>query len=456
MNILPILEELNNTKGAGSAKRKIKILQNNKENQDLKSFFFWCLDPNINFWQTKIKKYDYSEKIAPITLAEAINKTKILRDRTITGNKAIEYLSKINASLSKDDQNVFNRIIARKPGCGVNSSTANKVWPDLIYSPAYMRCKGFDEKIVKKWGDVAMYSQVKSDGMFLNCILHEKEFETRSGEKIDLRNENIDKGKRLLYNKLNISFGNPVLHGEITCWKDGKPIERSKSNGIINHLKQGGVLPSDIELVIDVWDVIPYNNFINKIPCHIPYSSRFESLYHAIKELHYKMPCNSVFKLIETKKVFSIAEAKLHFLECVTKSLEGTVLKNENGIWKSYDSPDQLKMKNEFSFELRIIGFKEGKGKFASTFGSIEAISEDGLLETSISGMTDAIRKKLNSDRDHYINKIVEVEAGGLFKNDDGSYGVMHPRFLEVRDDKTEADTLERIIQQEYDSIHGE
>lgn len=461
MSILPILNELKTTTGIGSAKRKIQILKSNKENQDLKDFFFYALDPSINFGQSKIKKDSQStEKIEQIELSEALRLIKdTLVSRKKTGNSAIRFLSKIYNSLNDDDKNILERVIARKPDVGMNAASINKVWPNLIYKSGYMRCLGYSNKAVKNWNWSDVYSQLKCDGLFLNIILDEQDFETRSGEKIDLKNKDIDTCKKFLYNELNRYVENPVLHGEIVCWKHGDPIERSRSNGIINSIKQGSRIPDDVKIVIEVWDVIPYNNFINKTPYKMPYSVRLSTLRDAINSLQMSEIQDTIengfFDLVETKRVHSVAEAKRHFVDCLADGLEGTVLKNGQGVWKSHTSPNQLKMKNEFSFELKITGFKDGNGKFASTFGSIEAKSEDSLLTTFISGINDKERKHINDNRDFFIGKIVEVKAKGIFKNDDGTYSLMHPNFVEIRDDKSEADTLERIIQQEKDSLNA-
>lgn len=454
MSIFTILNELKATTGVGSAKRKIQILKNNKENQELKDFFYYCLDPSINFGQSKIKKDSQPAGMTErIELSEAlrlINDTLVSRNKT--GNSAIRFLSKIYNSLSDDNKNILEKVIARKPDIGMNAASINKVWPNLIYKSGYMRCKSYSDAAVKNFDWNNVFSQLKADGLFLNIPLHKNELETRSGEQIDLRNEDITYAKGFLYGFLNEHFENPTLHGEIICYKNGKPVERSVSNGIINSVKQGGEVPHGVTLKISVWDVIEYESFINKTPFKVPYRERFKKLVDVISQLQ-KSTDNTAIDIIQSKKVHSKKEAKSHFLECIKSGLEGTVLKSGKGIWKNHSSPSQLKMKNEFSFEMRITGFKIGNGKFANTFGSIKAESEDSLLTTFISGINDKERKCINDNRDFFIGKIIEVKASGLFKNEDGTYSPMHPRYVEIRYDKSDADTLEKIIQQERDSI---
>jgi hypothetical protein len=43
------------------------------------------------------------------------------------------------------------------------------------------------------------------------------------------------------------------------------------------------------------------------------------------------------------------------------------------------------------------------------------------------------------------MGKIVKVKCNGLSKDKDGNYSLLYPAFMEIRDDKTEADSLETI-----------
>jgi hypothetical protein len=43
------------------------------------------------------------------------------------------------------------------------------------------------------------------------------------------------------------------------------------------------------------------------------------------------------------------------------------------------------------------------------------------------------------------MGKIVVVKCSGISKDREGNYALLHPVFKEIRDDKTEADSLDRI-----------
>ncbi|MCP4341324.1 MAG: hypothetical protein GY799_21165 [Desulfobulbaceae bacterium] len=466
VKVLTILKDLKAQTGKGSAGRKMEILEREKDNQDLKDFFYWALEPGINYWQKKIQ-WDWSDEVnqaMPIAgianfhdaMGEVISN---LSTRAYTGNEAKYLLYMYCFDLTPEDQELMNRIITRKPDVGFNVSTVNKVWPKLVYDPAYMRCDGYSPKRVADWDfeNDWTVSQVKADGMFVNIfhaeISGELCFQTRSGEDLDKVAASLPHSQKAALAMISGVLGifNPVLHGELVVWKDGVMMERSKSNGIINKVKLGGEWPEGTELRISLWDAIPGECWREHLVDETPYRQRFEILEMAIRDFSN----GSGVELIEYRFVRSAMEAQQHFIECLQRGLEGTVLKHGRGLWKYHTSPNQLKLKNKFRFEMRVTGFTKGEGKFAKTFGSMIIESQCGELVSAISGMTDKVRNYIHEHREEFLNSVVEVEANGLFINDDDSYGLMHPRFKEHRADRLLADTLERIIQQEQDAILG-
>ena len=53
---------------------------------------------------------------------------------------------------------------------------------------------------------------------------------------------------------------------------------------------------------------------------------------------------------------------------------------------------------------------KKGEGKFADTLGSIVCQSEDGELQTNVSGFSDKVRNEIWENREKYIDTIVTVK----------------------------------------------
>jgi len=113
--------------------------------------------------------------------------------------------------------------------------------------------------------------------------------------------------------------------------------------------------------------------------------------------------------------------------------IEGYVLKDGNLLnWR--------KVKPEETYDLIIIGFTEAEpgSKWDGLIGSVILADSTGKEVARSSGMSDAVRVDMTHRRDEYVNKLCEVAAQGR----GSAGGLMHPRFVRMRDDKSEVDTL--------------
>jgi len=70
------------------------------------------------------------------------------------------------------------------------------------------------------------------------------------------------------------------------------------------------------------------------------------------------------------------------------------------------------------------------------------------MIRGRTSGFSDAQLADFNNRREEMIGKIITVQCNDLTKGRSNEhYALSHPRFIEVRDDKTETDTLERALE---------
>ena len=184
---------------------------------------------------------------------------------------------------------------------------------------------------------------------------------------------------------------------------------------------------------------MPVENAVAGGKYEVPYRER----YAQVEKLK-----GQYFQPIPTKIVFSLEEAFEHYVQMTAMGYEGTVIKNPEGIWADGTSKDQIKMKVEAEVDLIVRGFNPGNGKNEKWFGSLICESSDGLVRTNVSGFTDADRERITKEMDEWIDKkIITVRANSLMPNDNGPRRLFLPRFVEERLDKTEADSLEKIIQ---------
>jgi len=109
---------------------------------------------------------------------------------------------------------------------------------------------------------------------------------------------------------------------------------------------------------------------------------------------------------------------------------EGVVVKNLKG----FDA-DQVKVKRFKTWDVIVMGFTEGKGKYSTVIGAIRygAFKDGRLVEVGkCSGMTDAERAMFAASPDTFIGRVIEVKGQEI----DSKGGIRFPAFQRIRDDK--------------------
>ena len=380
MNIHKFLESL-----ASNNSRNFKIdqLNANSDNEVLREVVRKALDPFTQFYIRKIPEYTLDKHTT--TLENAINGLSDLSTRRVTGNAAIEYLRMLLSSVSTDDAKVIERIIAKDLKCGVDVSTANKVWKNLIAEYPVMLCSPFEQKLVDKIQFPA-YVQTKMDGMRFNAIVRDGkcEFRSRNGKEINLLG-NLEEDFIAMANGVNC-----VFDGELLVKDKGIVLDRQTGNGILNKANKGTIKTDEARKVhATIWDLIPYDDFTLGV-CKVPYSQRLESLCVMMDVYKPKK-----VGLVDRWEVATIEEANTLFEGLLADGQEGIILKCRNGIWEDKRSKTQIKFKGELECDLKIVSVEEGKGKAAGMLGAIICVSADGVVKVNVgSGFTEEHRKK--------------------------------------------------------------
>jgi DNA ligase-1 len=435
-SVTSIIEQLRST---NSRNDKIDILTSHIDNELLQRVLVLALDPTIQFYQRKIPSYIKSIDLIP--LEQGLDSLSKLSSRDLTGNLAIEHLQAILSELSTEDAKIIELIIQKDLKCGVNSSTVNKVFKDLIPEYPYQRCSSLAGTKFDKWNlKQGVFSQLKADSLYCNLnhdAIGDVKMLSRNGNEFPLDKFNNIVNQTRLHLQTNTQ-----TQGELMVKRDGIILPRELSNGILNSVSKGGEFEFGDEPYFVVWDQIPLDQLSSKCSIKIPYRERFDTLSNQVKST------DGCIELIETRMVHSIDEMIQHFEHNLQLGLEGSVVKHPDSFWEDKTSKGQVKLKLEVdSIELEIIGFKDGKGKNEKTFGSIICQSKDGLLKVNISGMKDAQRLKFHKSREESIGKIISVKANMITSPNKSNpfYSLFLPRFEEERFDKNVADTFEEI-----------
>jgi hypothetical protein len=421
-----------------------------------------------------------------LTFAEALKAIEKLHTREFTGNAAIDFLHTLFNSITPDSRDILIKVLRRDLRINIGRTGINKIFKGLIVKKAYMRCdilrpdSTVDGKLKKgtirniDFSDGA-FIQLKADGRFTETAKTDDDiiFETRNGEGHPYPLF------QSLFNQVDL---NGYFHGEMTVVLDDlllkkitpKLAKADKKNDTTNvkditaaytqHKADGReyILPRSIgngllnskdvpeeNIIYDLWDYITEEDYAlaslkdkKKLP-KTKYKDRFEKL----KEIVALIGSDKI-RLVEYKIVFNIKEAMEQVSLWMNLGLEGGILKDFDMLFKDGTSGFQLKCKLIISGEFRVTGFIEGTPgtKREETFGSLIFENDEGTIKGSTSGFNDEMLELINSNREDWIGKVIEVEFNDITKGRNNDYWALsHPRFIADRsDEKDTTDSLER------------
>lgn len=422
-----ILNELNES---NSSNYKLDILKKYKDNSELKKLLELTYNRNkYNFNVSKncIIKDNPSilESNGSKTVDELLSALEILGGGTIRGNEAHQFVCNHLKCLDNDNKEIFLNVLGRDLKIGLNVKSINKVFKNLIPKPNYMRCAVLSEKTLKKINFPA-FIQLKMDGTYREIHVADGQVsgKTRSGEEYF---------NPVLFKEME-NFPNGFYTGELTI--EGE--SRFTGNGLINSLN-----PPYEKITFTVWDYLTDEDYLEK--SKTPYYYRFESLSDIIE----KHESNRV-KLVPNHEVNSIDEALKYVSEWMEQGLEGGVLKDKNNVFKNGTSGTQLKIKLKVDAEMRITGFTDGTigTKREGKIGAIQFSNDEGTIKGQCSGFSDEELDLFTKNKDNLIGRIISVEFNDIVKSENNDYyALSHPRFIEIRNDKDETDTLEKVFQ---------
>jgi hypothetical protein len=437
-NINKILNELKST---SSRLEKEAILRKNSKDVLLMRVFRLALDPHTQFYQRKIPKYKKFQELELFDILEGLDD---LSSRKITGNAAIDFLAKLLGSLTADDAAVLERIIQKDLDCGVQISTANKIWPNLVSDYPCMLTAAYDEKLVAKMEFPAI-AQLKMDGMRFNAAVDAKEktvkYYSRNGKFLDVNNDALDAAFQQMAK--NIGMSQVVFDGELVVADDkGTLLDRKTGNGILNKAVKGTISDDErLQVRATVWDLIP-TKFFKEGECDVDYETRLGTVVVAVDNLDKKY--SNLINVAETNIVNNIEEAQKLFEFYHSKGQEGIILKSRSGNWEDKRVKHQIKFKGELDCDLLCVDWEEGTKKNKGKLGALVLESSDGVVKVSVgTGLSDELRATLK--RKDVVGKIVAVKYNSRITNKLGEESLFLPVFVEIREDKTKADSSKKI-----------
>lgn len=413
------IKELNTT---NSSNDKLKTLSKYKDDEDIKKFLKYTYSNKFNYGVSKNRLLDFtSQGTSNFELFQLLDS---LNEKKLVGNKALEECSNFRNTLDLEDQSTFLNILGRDLKCNINVKQINKVFKNLIEKPNYMRCDVYSKKTLKNIKFPA-YIQVKMDGTYREFRVQDGNVQarTRSGEEYF---------NPVLFEQLS-KYPNGFYVGELTIHGDS----RFTGNGLINSDN-----PPYDKIMFTMWDYLTFDDY--NLVTKTRYFDRFEELNKIFNQ-----NLGNNLAIVRTEFVHNIFQA-LHYVKIwMQNGLEGGVLKSLDNEFKNGTSKTQLKIKLKIDTEMRITGFTEGSRdtKREGFIGAIQFQNDEGTIKGQCSGFTEEQMKMFTKEKDNLIGKIITVEFNDLGKAvNSETYSLTHPRFKEIRNDKDETDTLEKVL----------
>jgi DNA ligase-1 len=374
--------------------------------------------------------------------------------RTYTGYEAEGKIATEQSSLTSKSAELLRRILLKDLRAGFSESTINKAAPGTIPEFPYMRCSLPKHVDLDAWPWAGgVFSQEKADGMFANVNIDSHRnvnVTTRQGSPFPIGS--LGDLERDLGIALRIDT---QTHGELLVYENDVLLPREEGNGVLNSLLSGGELAPGQSVTFLCWDQIPLDQVKPKAKYSEWYAARLRQ--HLIEQVGGSRDRQDGVRVIDTKIVYSKDEAWAHYRELLKQGKEGTIISHPEGIWKDGTSKDKIKLKLEVPVELEVIGFNEGTGKYAGQLGSLQCASKCGKLRVDVSGRGDDMRARVWSERLDWLGAVITVKGNSIMapEKEGDPHSLFLPIFLERRNDKIDADTLEEIQDQFRNAVEA-
>lgn len=350
--------------------------------------------------------------------------------RNVTGNTARDMVAQMMKSATKAEWNGwYRRILIKDLRCGVSEKTVNKVvekkWPD--YAVPVFSCQlahdsaNHDSKVTGK-----KLIEVKLDGVRVITIVY-------PDGRVDQFSRN---GKELVnFPHIKEQFAKTVTGITEPTVFDGEVMSSSFQDLMKQVHRKSDVNAGDA--VLHLFDYLPLADF-EKGKWSKSQTDRSAKLT-AWKDLWAEETPN--IQVLEHEAVdLNTAEGKKKFKEINQRAIdggyEGIMIKDPEAPYECKRTVSWLKLKPFIEVSLEVTAVEEGTGKNVGKLGALvcEGVDDGKAICVNVgSGFSDADRDSYWIGRNKVIGKIVEIRADAVTRNQDGSYSLRFPRFLNFR-----------------------
>jgi DNA ligase-1 len=335
-------------------------------------------------------------------------------------------------------RDILMKILTKRMNIGIGAKLINKaVGRELIPDPSVMLASD-DQKEVAGWSKI--YCEEKYDGVRVIAVGNREsgfQFYTRAFNELDkAKLSRIESELVKILDSVNVN-SDVFFDGELT------DLNRKSVSGKVTQILKG-TAPNDIdkEFIFNVFD-IEKSEVLKTGKGNTPFIKRRQELQLLTSFLSDESPV----KLARQWVVESMEETQEIYKLIVSMGGEGVILKPEDHVYECKRSRNWVKLKQIQDCDLEITGWFPGEGKREGFIGGFICKDSSGTLEVRIgSGFTDKDLQELSQNPDSLIGKIAAIQYNEPITDKFGGRSLFLPRFIEIRNDKDQADDMTKMF----------
>jgi len=444
---LAVLQEVELLTGNGSQKEKQRLISENLS-EEMLYIIDVCFNPFIT---TKLHKLEM-EKTRGIIPPSPFPGFQVFKDliedlkKAPAANDALRQRANflINTKIDEDSKmdlalrDILMKILTKRMNIGIGAKLINKaVGRELIPDPSVMLASD-DQKEVSGWKKI--YCEEKYDGVRVIAVGNREsgfQFYTRAFNELDkVKLSRIESELIKMLHSANV-ISDVFFDGELT------DLNRKSVSGKVTQILKG-TAPNDIdkEFIFNVFD-IEKSEVLKSGKGTTPFLKRRKELEFLASFLSENGPV----KLARQWVVESMEETHEIYGLIVSMGGEGVILKPEDHVYECKRSRNWVKLKQIQDCDLEITGWFPGEGKREGFIGGFICKDSSGTLEVRIgSGFTDKDLQELSQNPDSLIGKIAAIQYNEPITDKFGGRSLFLPRFIEIRNDKNQADDMTKMF----------
>lgn len=429
--VLNIIETLKTLQGTN---RKINYLSQHQNNNKLKVILKCAYSPYIVFgiseskYQKAIKSTIIDEQYLDYSFIDLL---RYLKDHNTGRDKDLKvlttFLSKTNKiknkQLREEMKNLTHDIVTKKLRIGMNTKNINKAFDiDLIPEFQLQLAHKYEPKRIPVGASFAVTEKI--DGVRCIMIKHNGriQFFSRQGKEFT--------GLVELIKEMQKIKGDVVLDGELQYNGDCKiTLLYKKTTEVV-----GSKETRKTGIKYRLFDVLTYKEWTEKTQT-MDYKYRYEILKAKIDCAEVNPNLVEVLPHLYNGK--NVLEIENVLREVTSVGKEGVMVNLNNASYDFKRTYNLMKVKAMQDCDLKVIGTKEGDGKYTNTLGALICEYKGETVDVG-SGFKESDRHRIWKKREQIIGKIIQVQYFEETEDSSGKKSLRFPVFKRIRTDKTE------------------